>query len=138
MEYQLELTPLQLAIVGLIATALSQGVKLLAAKLGDKKLSGELVTVIVWVVSFLTTAAFLWPQIGPLLTTPGDAAEVAGRLATVAFGVAGASYVVYNLLAQRVLEKFNLNQFRVLSPDAQASVLELEQAKVEKLLAGEK
>ena len=55
----MELTALQLFLIGTIATILAQGIKLAAARLKGQTFSKETVTLIAFAASFGTAAAFL-------------------------------------------------------------------------------
>lgn len=102
------LTEAQLVIVGLIASALTWGLRVLISKGYNPK--KEHVAIGLYVVSFFAAIAFTplnFPTFPPFSDAPtfvGAVFTYIGSLIALASPVAGVAYLIYNLLLKRVLE----------------------------------
>lgn len=92
------LDPVQLIIVGLAASVLTQVLKFAADKLGWQP-KQEVVTVVLFAVAAALAAAFGLPD----LPDTGDPAELATALLEAASAVVGVAVVVYKLLLEKVV-----------------------------------
>lgn len=108
----MELTTVQLLIIGAIATVLAQGLKLLAAKVKGQVLSKQTVSLVAFVVSVILAVGFMWPQLQPLLVA-GEPIAVMNAVVSGAAAVAGAAGLIYNLLAEKLFEKLAFTQARL-------------------------
>lgn len=95
----MELTPEQLFYVGLIASAITQGLRLLAGRFNYVP-SREATTVGLWIISIPVAISFA----GGLPEFSGsDPAELALSVITAATTVLGSATVVYHVFMRRVL-----------------------------------
>jgi hypothetical protein len=103
-----ELTATQIIIIGLVASVLAQGIKMLSAWL--KKPVGEKVPMeIVFVSSLVLAYAFVQP---PIPVGGWDIPEIINYLVTQISAVLGLSVAIYIMLLKMVFEKFKLTQER--------------------------
>ena len=95
----MELTVLQLGVLGIVASAVTQGLRLLANRFGYKP--NEVVTNIgLWILSIPIAIGFFGM---PELPTGSDPAEVANALAIAATTVLGSASLIYNVFMKRVV-----------------------------------
>lgn len=111
----MELNPLQLLIIGAIASVLGQLLKLLAAKFSQNVLSEKVVTTLVLAVSFVLGAIFMWPQLQPLFAA-GDALTIAQNTIAAMGAVAGFAWAIYKYLLESLSDKLKLSQVFMLQP----------------------
>lgn len=105
------MTPEQLITVGLIASGIVQGIKIVWVGLLKKPKPGKPVfMVIALVVS--TGAAYLWHGTVVLPDPSIDLGAFAVALVTVAAEVFGAGYVIYAALLEKLLAGFDLLLFK--------------------------
>lgn len=104
----MELTPTQVILLGLVAAALAQAYKLIAAKLG-KPVDRKVITAVLFVIAVFF--GWLWgkptlPEFPAFSDDPGAFAVLVvawiGALIQAASGIIGVAVGIYNLL----LEKF--------------------------------
>ena len=100
----MELTPLQIAIIGLVASALTQGIKFASAKLG-KDISRFWITVICYAVSVGMAIVFSSQQLN---IGGGDPAEWMSSLLAAATAVFGLATLIYNLILRQVFDKLGI------------------------------
>ena len=105
----MELTVVQIAIIGLVAVVLIQVIKLLAAKLGVV-LSKFWVSVVAMVFSI--ALAVVWQL--PKLPVVSDPLEFLLELLQVVGGVVGFATLIYNLLLEKLLDGLGLTVARFL------------------------
>ena len=105
----MELTVVQIAIIGLVAVVLIQVIKLLAAKLGVV-LSKFWVSVVAMVFSIALAVAWQLPKL-PVVTDP---LEFLLELLQVVGGVVGFATLIYNLLLEKLLDGLGLTVARFL------------------------
>jgi len=106
----MELTATQIVIIGLVASVLAQGIKMLSAWL-KKDLGEKAIMVIVFVVSLVLS--FIW--IMPLVPQIDWSVEsIVAFLIQQIGSVLGFSVVIYTLLLKTVFEKMNLTKARFL------------------------
>jgi len=96
----LELSVIQLFIIGAIASVVLQILKLISAKFNWKP-STMVVTLIGFVISI--ALAYFWTA--PTLPPMTDPMEFTKALLEAATGVVGAAMVIYNVLLKALLEK---------------------------------
>ena len=102
------LTEAQLVVIGLVASALTWGIKVAVSKGWQPK--KEHVAIGLYVVSFVLAIAFTsltFPAFPPFTDAPSFVTAVLqyiGLLLAIASPVAGMAYLVYNVLVKRVLE----------------------------------
>jgi len=106
----MELTLEQVALVGLVAAALAQIIKLLVAKFGKEKISRFWITVAAYVVSCGLAVVWMKPVLPPL----DDPAAFVAQLLVVAGAVIGFATLIYNLLLAKLLELIGWTAERVL------------------------
>lgn len=99
-----ELSVLQLAIIGFLASALIQAIKLISAKF-NFVLSKEWIAVVAFVVSVILAIIWMTPQV--ILT--GDPATVVVSVIKVAGEVVGFATVIYLVLLKRIIDGMGLN-----------------------------
>ena len=105
----MELTVVQIAIIGLVAVVLIQIIKLLAAKLGVV-LSKFWVSVVAMVFSIALAVVWQLPKL-PVVTDP---LEFLLELLQVVGGVVGFATLIYNLLLEKLLDGLGLTVARFL------------------------
>lgn len=105
----MELTVVQIAIIGLVAVVLIQVIKLLAAKLGVV-LSKFWVSVVAMVFSIALAVVWQLPKL-PVVTDP---LEFLLELLQVVGGVVGFATLIYNLLLEKLLDGLGLTVARFL------------------------
>jgi len=105
----MELTVVQIAIIGLVAVVLIQVIKLLAAKLGVV-LSKFWVSVVAMVFSIALAVVWQLPKL-PVVTDP---LEFLLELLQVIGGVVGFATLIYNLLLEKLLDGLGLTVARFL------------------------
>jgi len=105
----MELTVVQIAIIGLVAVVLIQIIKLLAAKLGVV-LSKFWVSVVAMVFSIALAVVWQLPKL-PVVTDP---LEFLLELLQVIGGVVGFATLIYNLLLEKLLDGLGLTVARFL------------------------
>lgn len=107
----MELTAVQIIVIGLVASFVAQGVKILAARTG-KPIGRKWVTVALMIVAIFLS--FIWAR--PALPTwPAPVEDPMayatlilaffGQLLAVASAIIGFAVLIYNLLLERVFEK---------------------------------
>ena len=101
----MELTLAQLAVIGLVATALSAGLRLLVAKVLGKEIGKGWMSVIAYAVSVLLAVVFLWPL---ELPAGGDPSQVVAALLALATSVFGFATVIYNVILDKLLDATGL------------------------------
>ena len=99
----MELSPEQILIVGFVASILGVILRLIFAKVGGVELGKGWMSVIVSVVALILAVLFNIPQL-PVYTEPLP--YVAAWLALIS-GYLGAATLIYNLLLDKVLDKFD-------------------------------
>lgn len=105
----MELTAVQLMLLGLVATVLAQGAKLLLAKVGYD--TTRLVITIVVVVASVALAWFwMKPEIPPFT----DPMQFATALLTAAGAVFAFATIIYNVLLAKLFELLNWTKARFL------------------------
>lgn len=109
----MELSTVQLFIVGAVAGLLAQAVKLVAVKIKKEAIGEKPVMLIVFAVSFVLGGAFMWPQLQPLFVA-GEPFEIVQNLLSGMTAVAGAAWAVYGLLLGQVMDKLGLSQQKLL------------------------
>jgi hypothetical protein len=109
----MELTVLQLAIIGAVASFLAAVIRLVTAKFfGGKVLSRGTVTVIAYLVSAGLAFAFKFqdlPVFGP------DLAENVNLVVTYVTALFGAATLVYNIVLATVLDKLGMSSEKLLA-----------------------
>lgn len=105
----IELTPEQLWIVGAVASVLSVAVRFLAARFGFSLGKGAM-TVVVAVISFALAAAFNVPALPAYV----DPVQFVGDWVALLASFVGPATVIYNLLLDKVLDRFGLTAQRFL------------------------
>ena len=94
----MELSPEQLIFVGIVASVVTQGLRLLAKHFGYKP-SRIVVNVGLFVISIgLSVAFFGMPEV-----SNGDPMELASKLVAAAAGVLGSASIIYNIVLNKVL-----------------------------------
>jgi len=101
----------QLLVIGGLASVLVQVLKLIAAKAGVDIHRGWL-TVIAFVLSVVL--AFIFFPVS-FLIVPDDPMATAQNLITAAATLLGSASVVYNVLLEKLFEKWNLTKERYLN-----------------------
>lgn len=104
----MELTATQVIIIGLVASVLAQGIKMLSAWL--KKPVGEKVTMVIVFISSLVLA-YIFAQ-PPVPVGGWDIPEIINYLVTQVSAVLGLAVAIYVMLLKMVFEKFKLTQER--------------------------
>ena len=97
----MELTLEHLAVLGVIASVIVGGLRLLADRY-DFTLSREVITAVLFVVSVALSS--VWFGL-PVLSGGGDPMQFAGELVGAATAVFGGAAIIYNVLLNRVLRK---------------------------------
>ena len=105
----MELTVVQIAIIGLVAVVLIQVIKLLAAKLGVV-LNKFWVSVVAMIFSIALAVVWQLPKL-PVVTDP---LEFLLELLQVVGGVVGFATLIYNLLLEKLLDGLGLTVARFL------------------------
>lgn len=105
----MELDPLQMILIGLVASAITQVLKVIAARLGYEA-PRELVTAVLFLVSAVLAFIFLKPT----LPDPGSPTFITD-LVTLATAILGAAVVIYNILLDKVYPALKLTVERNLS-----------------------
>lgn len=96
----MELTPEQLVYVGVVASVITQGLRLLAKKFGYNA-PREVVTVALFVVAIVLGIWFFGlPEV-----SNGDPMELATKIIAAAASVLGSAVFIYNVLLDKVLRK---------------------------------
>jgi len=95
----MELSPEQLIYVGIVASVIVQGLRLLSKNFGYDA-PREVVTIALFVVSIVLGIWFFgMPEVAN-----GDPMELAGKLVAAAASVIGSSVFIYNLLLDKILK----------------------------------
>lgn len=110
----MELTAIQIMFIGLLATALSQIIKLISAKLG-RPIGRKVITIVLAFVSLVV--AWLWSN--PTLIFPSDPMALINYLITLAASVVGFAVMIYNLLLSDVAEKTDLTTDVILAKETE-------------------
>jgi len=103
----MELSPEQMVIVGLVASALSVIVKFLAAKAGIE-LSKFWMTIVVGVVSVVLAVVFNLPQLPAYV----DPLQYVGAWLVILSAYVGSATIIYNLILDKVLDALDLTASR--------------------------
>lgn len=101
----MELTALQLLIIGAVATALSAVLRLLVAKFKGVEIGKGWMSVIAYVVSIVLAVVWLWPL---QLPAGGDPSEFVAALLGLASSVFGFATIIYNVLLSKLLDGVGL------------------------------
>lgn len=101
----MELTALQLLIIGAVATALSAALRLLVAKFGGFEIGKGWMSVIAYVVSIVLAVVWLWPLELPV---GGDPSQFIAALLALASSVLGFATIIYNVLLDKLLNGVGL------------------------------
>ncbi len=109
----MELTVLQLAIIGLVVTALAAGIKIVVAKFSGVVLSRGWISIVAYIASALLAFVFLFAKLPEL--SGGDIADNVTAIMTFVTALFGAATLIYNLLLARLLEKLGLSTEKLLA-----------------------
>ena len=105
----MELSLEQIFVLGLLASVLAQGVKLIAAKWG--KDTGKIVASIVVIVASVALSYFwMRPEIPPAT----DPMQLAIALLQAALSVFGFAVLIYNFLLAKIFEVLNWTKYALL------------------------
>jgi hypothetical protein len=100
----MELTVVQVTIIGLVATVLTAAIRLVVAKFNVVLHKGWM-SVVAYVASVLLAVAFQWPL---ELPSYADPSAFVNQLLVLAGTVLGFATLIYNVLLDKVLSYFNL------------------------------
>lgn len=100
----MNLDPVQLLILGTIASVVVQGYKWLSAKLNKPELSRTVLTAVLIAVSLVLSYLWATPQLPNITESP---LEFVQAILSVASSVVGSAIVIYNWLLKAVFEKVN-------------------------------
>lgn len=103
------LSPEQIIIVGLVASALGVVVRLLSAKLGVE-IGKFWMTIIVAVIALIMAVVFKLPELPEYI----DPLQYVGAWVAIVSGYLGMATAIYNLVLDKVLDSLNLNVERFL------------------------
>lgn len=95
-----ELDAGQLYLIGLVASIVAQGIKLLYARKG-KKVSKRFITIIAFVIAVVLAYLFAKPELPPAT----DPMEFAMSLIGAATAILGSAVAIYNVALETLLEK---------------------------------
>lgn len=99
------LTPAQLALIGLAAAVLTQAIKLIFVWL-KKEPNRTVITIVAFAASLALAYAFIKPTIGPI----EDPMQFASYLFNEMGAVLGLATFIYNVLLDKLLEKLGLTR----------------------------
>lgn len=106
----MELELWQITLIGIVASILAQGLRLLAAKFGWS-LNRTIVSLVVLVVSIILAWLFEPPVIPP----ETDAMKLALNLLEQASAVMGVAVLIYNILLEKLFASLGLTPQKVLA-----------------------
>jgi hypothetical protein len=115
----MELKPEQIILLGLLAPAVIQGIKLLAAWI-KKPIDRKFITVFLFIVSLFL--AYIWARpalpVWPVAVEDpaiyaGLVLQFIGTLIGIASAIAGFAVIIYNLLLQKVFDALSIGKDRV-------------------------
>lgn len=95
----MELSALQLLLIGAIASALAQGAKLLLADFGYNT-----TRLVITIVTVVVSVALGWFWLKPELPPMTDPMQFANALLVAASAVFGLATLIYNVLLTRIFE----------------------------------
>jgi type IV secretory pathway TrbL component len=101
----MELEVWQILLIGVIASILTQAIRLIAARFGNSKIPREVVSWIAAVVSLALAGLWLAPSV-PRLEDPMDFLNL---LINQASAIVGFAFLIYNVLLARLIEKLGLS-----------------------------
>jgi hypothetical protein len=104
-----ELTELQIYLVGLLASGLAIGLRLLSAKFGFE-LGKGVMTVVVGILSFILAMLFNPPALPPYV----DFLQYIGAWLLLVTPYIGAATIIYNVILDKILDRLSLTTERFL------------------------
>jgi hypothetical protein len=102
----MELDPIQIFIIGLVATAIIQILKILSAKFAHVKYSKSTLQIISAVVSMLLGVAFLW---GSLMLDTSDPMLLIENILQAGGSIFLVATVIYIVILNKLLEHFEFD-----------------------------
>jgi uncharacterized membrane protein YoaK (UPF0700 family) len=95
-----ELDAGKLYLIGLVASIVAQGIKIIYARQG-KKISKRVITVIAFVIAIVLAYIFAKPELPPAT----DPMEFALALVSAATAILGSAVAIYNVALETLLQK---------------------------------